>query len=121
MRTICTLMLAIAFVGDAALAQTTPQTPAIKDPSVRNAPPDRGTTGRGTGTEGVAAIAPLSVLENGANSFTEAQARSRLESVGFTNITEFQKDAQGIWRGKAMREGRSVSVGLDYQGTIGSQ
>jgi hypothetical protein len=57
-------------------------------------------------------------VEPGANSFTEAQARSRLEAQGFSNVTELRKDDQGIWRGKAQRDGKSISVGIDYKGTV---
>ena len=60
-------------------------------------------------------------VEPGANSFTEAQARSRLEAQGFSNVTELRKDDQGIWRGKAQRDGKSVSVGIDYKGTVQTQ
>jgi periplasmic protein CpxP/Spy len=60
-------------------------------------------------------------VQPGANSFTEAQARSRLEAQGFSNVTELRKDDQGIWRGKAQRDGKSVSVGIDYKGTVQTQ
>jgi periplasmic protein CpxP/Spy len=60
-------------------------------------------------------------VEPGANSFTEAQARSRLEAQGFGNVTELRKDEQGIWRGKAQKDGKSVSVGIDYKGTVQTQ
>ena len=60
-------------------------------------------------------------VEPGANSFTEDQARSRFEAQGLTNITDLRKDDQGIWRGKAMRNGQQVSVALDYKGTIQAQ
>jgi periplasmic protein CpxP/Spy len=70
---------------------------------------------------GQATIVSLQQLENGANSFTEGQARTRLEGAGLSNITELQKDDQGIWRGKAMRDGKSVTVGFDYKGNIGVQ
>jgi periplasmic protein CpxP/Spy len=60
-------------------------------------------------------------VEPGANSFTEGQARSRLEAQGFSNVTELRKDDQGIWRGKAMRDGQSVSVAIDYKGTVQTQ
>jgi hypothetical protein len=60
-------------------------------------------------------------VEPGANSFTEGQARSRLEAQGFSNVTEMRKDDQGIWRGKAMRNGQSVSVAIDYKGTVQTQ
>ena len=37
----------------------------------------------------------------GANSFTEGQAKSRLEANGYSAITELKKDDQGVWRGTA--------------------
>ena len=67
------------------------------------------------------AAAGNAALESGANSFTEAQARSRIEGAGFGQITDLAKDQQGIWRGKAQKDGRTVSVGLDYKGNIGSE
>ena len=54
----------------------------------------------------------------GANSFTESEARSRLEANGYTNVTGLEKNDKSIWRGKAMKLGTSVHVSLDYQGTI---
>jgi periplasmic protein CpxP/Spy len=60
-------------------------------------------------------------LEAGANSFTEGQVRSRLEQAGFMNVTELRKDDQGIWRGKAMQNGRSVTVGFDFKGNVAAQ
>jgi protein CpxP len=54
----------------------------------------------------------------GANSFTEGEARSRIEASGYTNVTDLQKDSQSIWRGKAMKDGKSVSVSLDFQGHV---
>jgi hypothetical protein len=60
-------------------------------------------------------------VEPGANSFTEAQARSRLEAQGFSTVTELRKDDQSIWRGRAQKDGKSVSVGIDYKGTVQTQ
>jgi hypothetical protein len=54
----------------------------------------------------------------GANSFTEGQARSRIEAAGFSGVDDLKKDDQGIWRGRAMRNGQQVSVGLDFQGNV---
>ena len=54
----------------------------------------------------------------GANSFTEGQARSRIEAAGFTDIKELKKDEQGVWRGQAMRNGTATPVGLDFQGNV---
>jgi len=65
-------------------------------------------------TEGNNASAPVA----GANSFTEGEAKSRIEARGFSNVTELKKDDQGIWHGKAMQNGRSVNVALDFQGNV---
>lgn len=54
----------------------------------------------------------------GANSFTEGEAKSRIESRGFTNVTALKKDDQGIWRAKAQRQGKTVDVALDFQGNV---
>ena len=57
----------------------------------------------------------------GRNSFTEGQAKSRLESNGFSNVGELKKDDNGVWRGKAMKDGKSVDVSLDFQGNVVSR
>ena len=57
-------------------------------------------------------------LEPGANSFTEGQVRSRIESAGFTKVSGLAKDADGIWRGHAEKEGRTLDVGFDFKGQI---
>jgi hypothetical protein len=90
----------LGFIGaSAAVAQT-----AITPPpaAVITTSPDAKTT------------APVA----GANSFTESEARSRLEANGYTNVTGLEKDDKSIWRGKAMKNGTSFHVALDYQGTI---
>ena len=57
----------------------------------------------------------------GRNSFTEGQAKSRIESQGFASVSDLRKDDQGVWRGKAMKDGKSVSVSLDFQGNVTAQ
>ncbi|MBM3547158.1 MAG: hypothetical protein FJX54_09395 [Alphaproteobacteria bacterium] len=54
----------------------------------------------------------------GANSFTESQAKARIEARGFTNVSGLKKDDKSIWRGTAMKDGKSVSIALDYQGNV---
>lgn len=56
----------------------------------------------------------------GRNSFTIGEARRRITAGGFTKVTGLRKDRDGIWRGKAMKDGASVSVYCDYQGNVGS-
>ena len=54
----------------------------------------------------------------GSNSFTEAQAKSRIEGAGYSNVSGLIKDKDGIWKGKASKGGATVDVGLDYQGNV---
>lgn len=54
----------------------------------------------------------------GANSFTQAQARSRIERAGFSNVSGLVKDKEGIWRGTASKDGTVFHVALDYQGNV---
>jgi hypothetical protein len=67
----------------------------------------------------------------GANSFTEAQAKSRIEAAGYSNVFGLSKDKDGIWRGKASKasatagsttlRSTTVDVALDYQGNVVSK
>jgi hypothetical protein len=54
----------------------------------------------------------------GANSFTEGQAKSRIESKGYTNLSGLKKDDKGVWRGTATMAGKSVDVSLDFEGNV---
>jgi hypothetical protein len=75
-------------------------TPAVNTP---NSPPNPG--------------APVA----GANSFTEGQAKSRIEAHGFTSVGQLKKDRDGVWRGTATQSGKSVKVSVDFQGNVVSQ
>ena len=99
-------IIVTAFVGvfaaTTALAQTATkpstdgQTPAVATPAEKN---------------------PTAPVE-GANSFTEGQAKSRLEAAGYTDVTALKLDDKGIWQASAKKDAKSVMVGLDYQGNI---
>jgi hypothetical protein len=54
----------------------------------------------------------------GSNSFTMAQAQSRIAAAGYTDVTGLAKDDKGVWRGTATKNGTSVPVSLDYQGNV---
>ncbi|MBZ9742583.1 MULTISPECIES: DUF4142 domain-containing protein [unclassified Mesorhizobium] len=54
----------------------------------------------------------------GANSFTEDQAKSRIQDAGFSDVSALNKDDQGIWRGQATKDGKKTAVALDYQGNV---
>jgi hypothetical protein len=98
------LLLAAALVGAStfgAFAQTTTpttdgDTPAVATPDSKNA------------------TAPV----EGANSFTEEQAKERITEGGYADVTGLALDDKGVWQGKAMKDGKSVNVALDYQGNI---
>ena len=54
----------------------------------------------------------------GANSFTENQAKERITAAGFTGVAALAKDDKGIWRGKAMKADKSVDVAVDFKGNV---
>jgi hypothetical protein len=93
---------AAVLAASSALAQTTPKpatdpkTPAVATPAEKNP------------------TAPVA----GANSFTESQAKSRIEGAGYTDVTGLKLDDKGIWQGQAKKDAKSVMVGLDYQGNV---
>ena len=84
----------LVFAAGGALAQT--KTPAVATSTTQNP------------------AAPVA----GANSFTEGQAKSRIEAAGYTDISGLMKDKDGIWRGKASKGGTMMTVSLDYQGNV---
>ena len=99
---VITVLLGAAVAGGA-LAQTAapPVNPNASTPAVAN--PNANNPG-----------APAA----GANSFTEAQAKSRIEAAGYSNVSGLIKDKDGIWRGKASKGDGTVGVALDYQGNV---
>lgn len=54
----------------------------------------------------------------GANSFTEAQAKDRALAQGYTSVSGLTKDGDGIWRGTAMENGKSVPIAIDFKGNV---
>src|ERR1700674_1077241 len=99
---VITVLMGAAVVGGA-LAQTAvpPANPSASTPAV--ASPKANNPG-----------APAA----GANSFTEAQAKFRIEGAGYSNVSGLIKAKDGIWRGKASKGGATVDVALDYQGNV---
>ena len=92
----------------------TTNTPAQLNPSNNSsATPPAVTTSNSNNKTGAAPV-------KGRNSFTMGEARRRIEKGGFTQVTGLKRDADGIWRGKAMRSGTSVDVYCDYQGNVGA-
>ena len=54
----------------------------------------------------------------GANSFTEAQARSQVEGQGFAQVSALVKDNDGVWRGTASKGGATMNVAVDFKGNV---
>jgi hypothetical protein len=88
-------------------------TPALAE----NAPAKSGPNNNAVNTAGQNnSDAPVA----GRNSFTEGQAKSKIEGAGYTNVTELKKDDNGVWRGRASKGGSATSVSLDFQGNVNS-
>jgi hypothetical protein len=106
MRKMMMIGSALALMASSAIAQSQnpPANPGPGNPAVN-------TTGANNPGAPVA----------GANSFTEGQAKSRIEGSGYSNVSDLKKDDSGVWRGKAMKDGKSVSVSLDFQGNVVAQ
>ena len=86
----------------AALAQTSPAaSPPATNPPMATAP-------------STDPNAPLP----GANSFTETQAKERIEKAGFTQVSNLKKDDQGIWRAAAKQGDKQTNVALDFRGNV---
>ncbi len=54
----------------------------------------------------------------GRNSFTEGQAKSKIEQAGYTQVSNLKKDDNGVWRGKASKGGSATSVSVDFEGNV---
>jgi hypothetical protein len=106
MKTAIPWLAAFALLATSAVAQT-PNT--VTD------------SGRATGAANPPASSTTNGLVSGSNSFTEGQAKSRIESNGYEHVTGLKKDERGVWRGKATKDGKSVDVGLDFKGDVVSQ
>ena len=101
------LGLGLAGLAHAQTAATTPGAPATSAP--RSATNNAVNTAPANNTG-----APVP----GANSFTEGQARERIQAKGYSQVTNLALDNMGIWRGKGTKSGQSTDVSMDYQGNI---
>ncbi len=117
MRASFIVAVAVSLLAGQSFAQnTTPANPAPAVQSQKQVPPAaNGPSNPAVRTEeGNIASAPVA----GANSFTEGEAKSRIEARGFANVSELKKDDQGIWRGKAEKDQKAMDVSLDFQGNV---
>lgn len=101
MRFLLATAAAVALFTSAALAQDAPAQQGPQNPAVN-------TTGQNNSSMPVA----------GANSFTMSQARSQIIAKGYTHVRHLKKDASGVWRGTATKDGQTGPVSVDYQGNV---
>ena len=57
-------------------------------------------------------------METGCQAQPGATAKSQIEAKGYTRVANLKKDKDGVWHGKAMKDGASVPVSVDYQGNV---
>jgi len=118
-RTFAAALLCSALGTGGVLAQTTTSPSSTVPPAATN-----GTTGATSTATMPPAVATKDTNNTsaapvaGANSFTMAQAQKRIEDHGYTGVSDLAKDGKSVWRGHAMKDGKSVDVALDYQGNV---
>ena len=117
----------------APVVMTTPGAPTPTTNGVNTStgtPNSAGLVDRNTGAAGAAgnrnqAVATTSANApqpaKGANSFSAGEARRRLQTAGYSTVSDLKKDNDGIWRGSAKKDGSNVGVWLDYKGNMGQQ
>ena len=105
MRNSLAVATILAVLASSAMAQT--QNPPAQDSPQNSAINSQDSSNRQVN-------APVA----GANSFTESQAKSRIEKMGFADVTDLKKDDNGVWRGRAMKGGQMVDVSVDFQGNV---
>ena len=105
MRNSLAVAAVLAVLASGAMAQT-------QNPPAQDSPQNSAINSQDSSNRQV--TAPVA----GANSFTEGQAKSRIEKMGFADVTDLKKDDNGVWRGRAMKGGQMVDVSVDYQGNV---
>ena len=99
MRHIVPMTVSLALLSGTAMAQTAqqgPQNPAVKSMDQNNS------------------ASPVA----GANSFTRSEAVKQIEAKGYTKVSGLKKDSNGVWRGTAVKDGKSGPISVDYQGNV---
>jgi len=105
MRNSLAIAAVLAFVATGAVAQN--QNPPAKDQPQNSAINSSDSSNRQVNAPVV-----------GRNSFTERETKSRIEKMRFSNVTNLKKDDNGVWRGRAVKDGKTVDISVDYQGNV---
>ena len=101
MRLIVLTTAAIGLCASVAFAQTMPAQQGPQNPAVKAMHDNNSST-------------PVA----GANSFTKGEAESQIEAKGYTHVKHLKKDASGVWRGMATKDGKAGPISVDYQGNV---
>jgi hypothetical protein len=56
--------------------------------------------------------------QSSVRAFTKDQAKSNIEAKGYSSVSGLLKDSEGVWRGKAQKDGLPVNVTLDQKGDV---
>ena len=48
----------------------------------------------------------------------KAKPRTAPSAYGLTSVADLKKDGDGIWRGSAMQDGKTVQIAVDYKGNV---
>lgn len=117
MKKILTLSVATCLLAGVAVAQT-PNRP--NPPNATVAPPATTTDqSHNPATATTSNANDTAAPAKGSNSFTEGQAKDRIAQRGYSNVSDLQKDNEGVWRGQAQHGGSEVKVWMDYKGNVG--
>jgi hypothetical protein len=116
MRKTLITLLAVGFALPA-FAQNAPM-----EPGATNAPPGTSYSGQKDprlpeSTTGTAKPGALNSHESAA----EAAARYKFEQAGFNNVKGLSRSPDGVWSGRAVKDGVEIAVSMDTAGKIAVQ
>jgi hypothetical protein len=119
MKVISSLVaLAVIGISGAAFSQNAPMSGGATNP-----PP--GTTNNSSGSSvlpGTTTGTPSSsALDSTSVSGAQAAAQSKIQEAGFSNVKGLSRTTDGVWMGRAVKNGVEVSVALDPTGRITTQ
>jgi hypothetical protein len=112
-------LVAVAIVGaaGAAFAQNAPLSGGATNP-----PPG---TSHSPGTpllpESTTNTAKPGALDSGNVTGAQAAARSKFEEAGFSNVKGLSRSTDGVWSGRAVKDGVEIGVAMDPSGRITQQ
>lgn len=92
---------------------------APRNPCYSAVAPDEPCSTTTTPNSAAPAVAPPSATTLAiGHAFTADQAKAQIEAKEYSKVSGLRKDAKGIWRGKAEKDGLPVNVILDANGGV---